>query len=78
MSEFAFHSDFFRSLFSRAKNADQRTRASQAAEKLVHQKVLYQGASLRAPQAAQNEYRALAPCALLTRKDDFSRSLFSP
>jgi hypothetical protein len=32
----------------------------QAAEEVVHQKVLYQGASLLAPQAEQDEYRALA------------------
>jgi hypothetical protein len=45
---------------------------SEAAEKVVHQKVLYQGASLLAPQAAQNEYRALAPAPFLPAKMTFS------
>jgi hypothetical protein len=44
----------------------------QAAEKVVHQKVLYQGVSLLAPQAEQNEYRALAPAPFSSAKTTFS------
>jgi hypothetical protein len=64
-------------VFSKNANSEQLT--FQAAKKLNWQGVLYQGASLLAPQAAQNQCGALAPAGvslMISSKLSLFRSVF--